>query len=94
MALCINRSWYTSKDPATAKKINLRKSYSCNVLLGFLVQQLKNKKNRNQLSLSEERMTESIFVAIRKDISIIILFLFPKSRAIYSFKSAITHHML
>lgn len=39
-------------------------------------------------------MTESIFVAIRKDISIIILFLFPKSRAIYSFKSAITRYML
>lgn len=62
---------------------------------GFLVQQLKNfKKTRNQLSLSEESMTESIFVAIKEDISIIILFLFPKSRAIYSFKSAITRYML
>lgn len=39
-------------------------------------------------------MTESIFVAKRKDISIIILSLFSKSRAIYSFKSAITRYML
>lgn len=47
MASCINRSLCTSKDPATAKKINIIKSYSCNILLGFLVQQLKNKKQKS-----------------------------------------------